>query len=328
MRSLVGILFLSLIHLVALAQPGGKRAFEFLNLAPSARPAALAGPNVSSFDGDVAMHLQNPALLDSTVARKASLSYVPYLADIQFGTLAYAHPFRRLGLLGFGLQYMNYGAFDGYDEFENSLGTFTASDWALSLAYAHQVDAFSFGLGARWVQSQLFDFRPSALLFDFSTTFRHPEQDMLLAVVFKNMGAELSREEVALPSDIRVGLSVKPEHMPVRMSVTAYNLFRNNLAYFDSLMEASSEAPNTLEKLFRHFAFGAELVLSSHVNLRAGYNHLMRQSLGVEGTGDLAGFSFGFLIRVKKWKSLIPMPATMLQGEAIILLCPMTWANG
>ena len=37
--------------------------------------------------------------------------------------------------------------------------------------------------------------------------------------------------------------------------------------------------PGTLDKIFRHFNFGAEVLLHRNVNLMVGYNYLVHQEL-------------------------------------------------
>jgi len=55
------------------------------------------------------------------------------------------------------------------------------------------------------------------------------------------------------------------------------------------------------DKIFRHFVFGTEFLISKHVNLRAGYNHMRRAELRSEGRAGVSGFSFGAGIMVKKF---------------------------
>ena len=282
------------------AQIGGKRGFEFLNIPVSARPAATGGVNVSSYDGDVTMILQNPALMDSLSENKLGFNYTPYLADISNGSLVYAQRVKNTGLWGVGLQYINYGDFKAFDQFENELPKFSANEFAFSLIYANQIELFTFGVSAKLVTSQIHSYQPTALTFDLSTAFKHPSKDIVATVVFKNLGLMLSSHNLSLPTDVRLGVSVKPDHMPIRISITAYNLLRNNITYYNQSVRSEDNTPSILNKLFKHFAFGVEFVINKNINLRGGYNHLVRESLSVKGAGDLAGFSYGFLIRVKK----------------------------
>ena len=113
-------LLMLLFSFSALAQFGGQRSFQFLNLPQTARVAALGGANVSSWDQDAQMFLSNPGLLDSTTLGHAGLTYQSLVADISYGTLTYVHEFGIPGTWGFGVQYLNYGDFQGFDPFRNA----------------------------------------------------------------------------------------------------------------------------------------------------------------------------------------------------------------
>jgi len=54
--------------------------------------------------------------------------------------------------------------------------------------------------------------------------------------------------------------------------------------------------------VFRRLIFGTELLLSDNFQLRFGYNHLLRKELKQEATSGGAGFSFGLMLKVKRFE--------------------------
>jgi hypothetical protein len=57
------------------------------------------------------------------------------------------------------------------------------------------------------------------------------------------------------------------------------------------------------DKLFRHVAIGAELLLGKSVKVRGGYNHLVRREMRIEnGNSGTSGYSVGTSIRIKEFR--------------------------
>ena len=113
-----------------------------------------------------------------------------------------------------------------------------------------------------------------------------------------------------MPLDIQLGVSFKPERMPLRLSITAHQLQNFDIAFddpsddgkVDALGNPLDEEISFADKLARHFTLGGEFVFSKNLNLRVGYNFLKRRELALESRQALVGFSFGFMVRIKKFE--------------------------
>lgn len=85
--------------------------------------------------------------------------------------------------------------------------------------------------------SSVAGFRSNALLFDLGGTFVHPEKDLTIGLAIKNVGFVLSEysgtSDTQLPFDVQAGITFKPKHMPLRFSITAYNLAYHGKAFDD-----------------------------------------------------------------------------------------------
>jgi hypothetical protein len=313
-KVIASLFFICLTITTAYSQIGGLRAFEFLETPNHARVAGLGTVNVSSNAGDVNMVWQNPALLNSDMDGQISFSLNPYFADIYNSQITYAKDFENLGIFSLGVSYLNYGQFEGNDNTGAATEDFSASDYAIQISHSREDGAFRYGASVKFVANRISGFNQSALLADLGGAFIHPEKELSFGLVIKNLGFFTSKyveEERNLPFDVQLGGTYKPEFMPFRFSITLNRLYQYDLSYFDESLisednnvvftDVSNNPPSTFDKIFQHVTIGTEVVLGKNVNLRAGYNHLLRQSLKAEQVGGAGGFTFGVYFQTKKF---------------------------
>ena len=297
----VFICLLCTITTSGLAQLGGKKSFEFLNVPNNARLAGLGGVNVSLADKDINFAFSNPTLAGDTLSGFASANYQFYVADIGQTTVAYAHDFKKSGPIVFGIQHLGYGRIKGYDATGAELGEYRSGETALFVGKSHQISNFRFGAAVKFAFSSIACYRANALMVDLGGLFIHPEQDFSIGIAVKNLGLILSdyteTSTSELPFDVRIGATLKPEHMPLRFSITAYNLTNN----YGAGMAANSD-DGTLKKILRHVNFGTEILIHRNVNLLVGYNYLVHQELKLENAGGIAGICFGFSANIRSFQ--------------------------
>lgn len=303
MKGILSILLL--VHTASIfAQVGGQKSFEFLTVAGPARLAGLGGVNASLADRDLNFFYSNPSLAGDSLAGTASASYQFYVADIGHATFSYAHRFAGVGTMMFGLQHIGYGTIVGYDASGSETGSFASGETALVVGKSHQLGHFRMGANVKAAFSNIAGFRASALAADLGGLFIHPSRDLRIGLSIQNVGFVLTEysqtSDTSLPFDVQLGMTFKPEHMPVRFSVTAYNLGRRKTVYYDAA--AGQDEPGALDKVLRRFNFGAELLLHRNVNVLFGYNYRVRQELKLESVSGTAGISFGFSARIKSFE--------------------------
>ena len=98
MRILFSII-LCFVYQFSMAQVGGERIYNFLNIPTSAAQAALGG-EVLTLNDDVNQPLWNPSTISRYMDNQTALNYVNYLADIYMGSITFAHLInRRFGTL-------------------------------------------------------------------------------------------------------------------------------------------------------------------------------------------------------------------------------------
>jgi hypothetical protein len=291
------------ISSTSVAQIATTKSFGFLDVPNNARLAALGGVNVSLTDRDLNFFHSNPSLTGDTLAGIASASYQFYIADVGNASFAYSHNFSGIGTVVFGVQHLNYGTIKGYDATGHEIGDFKSGETALIVSKSHQVSNFRLGANLKFAFSNIAGFRAIALLTDIGGVFIHPKQDFKAGLTIRNIGFMISEysetSDTSLPFDVQVGFTFKPEHMPVRFSLTAYNL-TGEKDYVDP--KDGEPEPGTLDKVLRHFNFGAEILVHKNVNLMIGYNYLVHQELKLPEGGGGAGLCFGFSAMIKTFE--------------------------
>ena len=309
------LFFLFIFNLISLFPQTGRGVYRFLDLPVSSRMAAIGGMNVSLRDNDVNFAFMNPALLTGETHGVIGLNMANYLADIKFGSAVYGHNFGENNFTSFGVQYVDLGKFEGYDELGNFTEDFTAKDIALYMSYARRLDDY-FTVGATFkpIFSSYERYTSFGIAFDAGINY---SRDLFSAgLVFRNMGAQLKayypdeqgQHREPLPFDIQLGVSKKFAHAPIRISGTLNNLNRWNVEGYQTDKTTTNLDGTTEEKkvkpvdmAFRHVVLGVELVPSDNFYIALGYNHRRNQEMTMEGFKSLAGFSAGAGLKLYKF---------------------------
>jgi hypothetical protein len=294
-------LFLCSVVTVGLSQTAGRENFAFLHVPAHARLAALGGVNVSLADKDINFFHNNPALAGDTLSGFASAGYQFYAGDVGNALFSYGHDFEKLGQILVGLQHTDYGTLQGYDESGMETLAFSSAETAILVGRSHQLESIRLAATVKAVFSTLAGYRASALLMDIGGIFQHPHQDLTVGLAIKNIGVVLSHYSSTgsgtLPFDVQAGVTIKPEYMPVRFSLTAYQLAKTGLLYDGNAY--GDDKPSTLQKVFSHLNMGVEILFHKNVNVLVGYNYLLHRALLMETGSAGAGVSFGFSLFVK-----------------------------
>jgi hypothetical protein len=285
----------------ALAQIGGSQSFDFLQIPAHARLAALGGVNVSLADKDINFFHNNPASAGDTLNGFASAGYQFYVGDIGSALFTYAHNFGKTGQLIAGVQHTNYGTIQGFDESGMETVGYSSGETAILLGRTHEIGHIRLGATVKAVFSNIAGYRASAVMMDLGGIFRHPDQDLTFGLSVKNMGVVLRDHSESssgkLPFDVQAGVTLKPEYMPLRFSLTGYHLVKSDLLIGGNF--SGVEEPSALEKVFSHLNMGAEILFHRNVNGLVGYNYLLHRALKSETGSAGAGICYGFSLLVK-----------------------------
>lgn len=288
------------------AQLGGQSTYQFLNLISSPRQAALGGKVITNVDYDVTQGIYNPATINVDMDKQLAFNYVNHLGDIRYGTAAYAYTVdRRTQTFHAGVTYVNYGNFDGYDEYGNSTGSFTGNEVALSFGYAFQIGFSDFYAGAniKLISSRLEQYSSFGGAIDLGLIYINSYLDFNAAIVIRNIGTQFSTYaglNEPLPLEIDLGLSQRLQNVPIRWHLTFENLQQWPIstsnparATTDLNGNQTQEKVGFLSELIRHTIIGLELFPRRGFNLRIGYSFRRAEELRIEELRNFSGLSFG-----------------------------------
>ncbi len=310
------VALISFISMLGFSQAGSS-VYSFLDLPVSSRIAALGGTNISLRDNDLSFAFRNPALLTAENDKQISLSMANYLADIQFGSAMYGFHLKGKNYLAVGIQYIDYGTFDGRDELNREMGNFEAKDMALNVVYARPLtEKITVGGTFKPIYSVFESYTSYGVALDAGASYSDPKNYFSAGLVFRNMGTQLkgyySNEDgqhyEPLPFDIQLGMSKKLNHAPFRFSLTLHNLQQWKLNYFSTnessttIDEYNVEQIGFVDMAFRHTIFGVEFVPGKNFYLAASYNHRRHNELKMPGFKSATGFSFGGGIKLYKFQ--------------------------
>jgi hypothetical protein len=300
---------------VGFGQIGGKSVYQFLNLVTSPRQAALGGKVLTIFDEDVNQAHFNPATINPEMDNHLAVNYGSYFGAVTYGTAAYAYTYdRHLQTFHAGVNYVNYGKFEGYDENGNQTSSFTGSEMALSLGYSYNVPFTNFYLGAnaKLISSTLESYTSYGGAVDLGALFIDEGNDVNWALVVRNIGTQIttySGTQEKLPMEILAGVSQEVENVPIRWHLTLENLQQWNIAFSNpNRVVGSIDGSSTKEKVgfmnnaLRHVVFGVELFPQKGFNLRFGYNFRRAEELRVVDQRNFSGISLGFGLKMGKMK--------------------------
>jgi hypothetical protein len=313
----------SVVGLISLYLFGGYNAkgqtsdsFTSLQQPSFAKIAGLGGVNTSLYYGGNSFFLYNPALLADAGNDFLSLSYALLPGGAGLSNANYNFNLTRIGTFGAGLQYLSYGHIQGYDDKGVPTQEFTPNDFTVSVSHAREANNFRFGATLKFSNTSISGYNGNAILFDLGGLFIHPQKDFTVGMAIKNFGFVTSEfsstSNTTLPFDVQVGTSIKPEHMPIRFSVTLHQLQQWDLTHTD---EEINSFNTSLDNIFRHVVLAAEIILNEHLSILTGYNHLRRKDLRLEQAGGFSGFSIGTSISVKAFQLVYALGGYHVSGN-------------
>lgn len=316
-RSILLILLTGFTQTFAFAQIGGTTVYNFLNLQPNARINALGGYGISIYENDVNLALQNPALLKPSMHNQGTINYVRFVSDIAAGYVGYGFSIDSMNTLSGGIQFVNYGNFTQTNENGEITGSFTASEQNIHLSYGRKTsDKVSIGGTLKFINSALSVYNSLGLAIDLGFNYYNPANLFSVSGVISNAGVQLTTyndNKEKLPLNVMAGFSKKFLHNPLRISVVAHNLQNpGKLLYKNEARPGQSrdlESGNIVldkitvfDKIAAHLNVSTEILLGKFMYVGFGYNHLRRYEMKLANSSGVAGFSWGFGLKFKKFQ--------------------------
>lgn len=303
-----------------MAQVGGKSTFQFLDIPVSARAAAQGGIYNHLYDTeDAGLAIGNPAMLQKGMHKHMAMSYLPYFAGSHYANASYVHSF-NFATFQYGVQFMNYGKQERYDEYGNSQGTFNVTDVAFVVGAGRSFFSpkFKFGANVKLAYSQIENYNALGMAFDLSGMYVDTAKNFSASLIVRNVGFLMKtyvkgKGQELMPTDVQFGISKRFKHLPFRINLTAHNFTRwdmidenelNNNSQTNVFGEEEKKPKKGvifLDNFMRHIIIGGEFEFGRVISLGFAYNHHRRQELKFPNKAGLSGFSFGAGIHIKRF---------------------------
>lgn len=295
----------------------GIRSFRFLDITVPSRAMALGGSTLGFYGDDVNLIYSNPASVSPYVHNQLSVTYNNYIAGMNFGNVVYAYGLKDKSVVTGGLQFFNYGKFQGYDQYDEPTQKFSAADYALNISYTKPFadTAFSYGITLKTLYSYYYNTSAFANAIDLGINYH--KQFFSASVIAVNVGKVWKSFNKSypqtLPQRVDMAVSYKLPKAPFRLQLVYNDLLNWHLDYVSPLFDIQN---NTLtgegitvndKKTFgfilvKHLILSNEIILSKNFFLRVGYNFRRAQEMRLPDARPANGLCLGFEIKVSKFR--------------------------
>lgn len=311
--------FLSILPLLMLVIAGGSipavsaqegsTAYNYLNITSSSRIYGLGGVNITAVEDELSVTDQNPALMGPEMDNQILIDYMRYLGESNFAGVRYAHAIGERGACSGGIRYFGYGKMQATDEFGNQNGSFSPSDVNVNGSFSYDItDRLRGGITLKMLFSNYEEYSAFAIGTDLGINYFDPERELSLSAVVANLGGQLKRFNSTydrLPVDVRLGIAKMFNGLPIRFSITAWNLTKWHLPFYET-GDGTSDTPfvkkdKFMSNLFRHLVFGVDFIPSERFYVALGYNYKTRTDMSTYSRSFVSGFSLGAGMNLRRF---------------------------
>ncbi len=293
------IAFVATLSVLSINAQDGTYAYSFLNIPTSTLAYGLGGVNISNIDDDINASDRNPGLLGSEIDMRLGVNYMRYVGESNFAGVKFGRRAGDRGAWAVGIQYFGYGTIKGADINGVQTGDISPKDVVANITYAHDInDTWRGGATLKYIYSSYDSFSAMALATDLGVNYYNADSDFSFSAMVANLGGQVKRfneKYDRLPVDIRLGLSKSLGSLPMVFSITAWNLTKWHLPYYDN-GDGTSETDGKIKdsfssNLFRHLIFAADFTPSENFHIGIGYNYKTRTDMSTYKRSFLSGFS-------------------------------------
>ncbi len=304
-RTLVA-LFLIVVAISAAAQDGSS-AYQYLNITSSSRIYGLGGVNITAVEDELSVTDQNPALLGpemDTICVTSVRAISPGLATpTPWANVVLGAPVS--GISG-----------TAKCRVPMSLATplpptssFSPSDVNFNGSFSYDItDRLRGGITLKLLYSSYESYSAFAVGADLGINYYDPDHELSLSAVVANLGGQLKRFNTTydrLPFDIRLGIAKKFGTLPIRFSITAWQLTKWHLPFYetgDGTTDEEFKVKDTFfSNLFRHLIFGVDFIPSERFYVALGYNYKSRTDMSTYKRSFVSGFSLAAGLNLRRF---------------------------
>lgn len=288
----------------------GQQTGLVLDIAQTAKNAALNQSSVSNTFETNRGIVFNPALIDST--KHVMFSYTALPSSISY--LSGGYVWDRSGPydIQFTLGYLSTGKQTAYDEYENIIGTFSATDVVIKGGTSHRLnERMVLGANVGLLFSDYDGYNSFAATSDLGLTYYKPGKTISYGLLMKNIGWQFDKfyqNRDKLPFNTIVGLTKTFEHLPFVFHLSYQHLEKWNLEFQNRYVEntiLNQEAPSEVSfgrMLIRHFLLGTQIGFGTEKRFSVYGSFDMNKNIGssIANHRTLSGLGIGFGFDIKR----------------------------
>lgn len=264
--------------------------FNFLRYISNARAAALSGA-VVSITNDPSVVFYNPASISTVQDKDFSVTFLKHVLDINSGNISYVRKLDDIGVVSANLVFTSNGSFDYADDKGNLSGsTFGANDLAFGFSYSNILDTnLYYGATLKFMFVSLEKYSTSAVAVDAGLLYRLKDNRTNVGLSILHAGTQLSKiggVSENPPIDIRAGINHRLQGLPLLVNFSLHHL--------------ADETDKFVDKL-KNFSLGGEFYIGKYIQLRAGYENMIRSVTASKQNKGLTGISAGLGIVTKNF---------------------------
>lgn len=306
---LTALLAVTAFVVPALRAQNGTTSYDYLNITSSSRIYGLGGMNITTVEEDLSTTDQNPALLGPEMSGQVMIDYMRYLGESNFAGARYTHSAGERGAWSAGLRYFGYGSMKETDTEGTVIGSFSPKDVNFSGTFSYDItERLRGGIGLKMLYSSYEQYSAFAVATDLGINYYDPDHDLSLSAVAANLGGQIKKfndKSQGLPMDLRLGITKGLSSVPLRISITAWNLRKWHLPYYetgDGTDDQDFKVKDTFwSNLFRHLVFGLDFTPSDRFYVCLGYNYKTRTDMSTYSRSFLSGFSLGAGLNLRRF---------------------------
>lgn len=271
----LALLLVLLLVLPTMAQEKtGTAGAQFLKIGIGPRMMGMGGACVATGPADASIAFWNPAALTRIPGGDVFFEDNEWVAETRLLNFAGAYNFGNIGIFGLTATYLDYGDMirTTQDDQEGTLGTFTASDLAVGLAYARLfTDRFSVGLRAQFINQTIDTYDAMGWSVDIGTLYDTGFKSLRIGMAIQHFGGDMrfdgTYEELMRDQSGYIETDFSEYSLPMifRLGV-AYDLLEGEDHFVTLGLDAIH--PNDAEERVN---VGVEYLMFNLVALRVGY---------------------------------------------------------
>ena len=264
----------------------GTSAATFLSIGQSSRAIGMGSAFVG-VQGDPGDLYWNPAGIASIDGISLIFDHTNWIADVGYNFFAGTYNLQGLGTLGLSVIISDIGDMEvtTIDQPDGTGQTFTATDFAVSLAYAVKLtEEFAIGFNPKFIYQSIWNTSATAFAVDMGVQYKTPFDDMILAMSISNFGTKMKLDGnstlILYDSDpLSTGNNDKiPAYLETK-SWALPLLFRVGLAYEplkseDHTLLLAVDALHPSDN-YESLNVGAEYTFLNIFSFRGGYKSLL-----------------------------------------------------